>query len=194
MTARGSRHFWNTAHHLGDLDSPAQSCIGKSSPEVLFYFSDKFPRLLMHVYCVIGETRNRELEVWEELDLRNFYISFATAVPTQPQEQQEEDIEDPKEVNWFLWITGPCVVVSWILNALSLMGFWELKEGPIITAFFYLSCCGDLTDVYGKVKPPKPKRQSLLVDVLGTWNSVINEVDMIYYIYRINIETRSFPD
>lgn len=141
-------------------------------------------------------TRNREVEVWEELDLRNFYISFATAVPTRPQEQQEEDIEDSKEFNWLLWIAGSCVVVSWILNALSLMGFWELKEGPIIIAFFYLSCCarGDLTDVYGKVKPPKLKRQSLLVDVLGTWNSVINEVDTICYIYRINIETRSFPD
>lgn len=126
----------NTAHHLGDLDSAAQNCIGKSSPEVLFYFTDKFPRLLMHVYCVIGETRNREVEVWEELDLRNFYISFATAIPIRPQEQQEEDVEDPKEGNWFLWIAGSCVVVSWVLNALSLTGVWELKEGLTITVFF----------------------------------------------------------
>lgn len=96
----------NTAHHLGQLDPAAQTCIGRSSSELLFYFTDRFPRLLMHVYCVIGETRSREVEVWEELDLRNFYISFATAVPTRPQEPKEESVEEPGQGSFYLWMTG----------------------------------------------------------------------------------------
>lgn len=90
----------------------------------------------MHVYSVIGETRNREVEVWEELDLRNFYISFATAVPTRPQEQKEERVQDPGHGNLYLWIASLCVMVSWILNTVSLMGLRELKEGPIIVVVF----------------------------------------------------------
>lgn len=130
------RAIRNTAHHLGQLEPAAQACIGRSSPELLFYFTDRFPRLLMHVYSVIGETRNREVEVWEELDLRNFYISFATAVPTRPQEQKEERVQDPGQGNLYLWMAGLCVMVSWILSTVSLVGLWELKDGPIITAFF----------------------------------------------------------
>lgn len=60
----------------------------------------------MHVYCVIGETRNREVEVWEELDLRNFYISFATAVPTRPQEPNEDSVAEPGQGSFYLWMAG----------------------------------------------------------------------------------------
>lgn len=87
----------------------------------------------MHVYSVIGETRNREVEVWEELDLRNFYISFATAVPTRPQEQKEERVQGTGQGNLYLWMAGLCVMVSCILSTVSLVG---LMEGPIIAALF----------------------------------------------------------
>lgn len=78
--------------------------------EVLFCFTDRFPCLLMHVYSVIGEARNREVGVWEAFDLRGFYISFATAVPTRPQEQKEEKVQGPGQGNLYLWMAGLCVM------------------------------------------------------------------------------------
>lgn len=104
------RAIRNTDHYLGHLEPATQARKGRSSPEILFYFTDKFPCLLMHVYSVIGEARNREVGVWEELDLRDFYISFATAVSTRPQVQKEDRVQDPGQGNLYLWMAGLCIM------------------------------------------------------------------------------------
>ncbi|KAL0634929.1 bifunctional endoribonuclease/protein kinase ire1 [Maublancomyces gigas] len=92
----------NTVQHLDQFDSAAQSCIGKSPPEVLFYFTDRFPCLLMHVYCVIGKIWKYEGVIPEEPNFGNFYTSnfegvnfggfdgsVGTAVSIQPRERSE---------------------------------------------------------------------------------------------------------
>lgn len=92
----------------------------------------------MHVYCVIGETRNFEVEVWEELDFRNFYISLATAVPTRLREPKEENTSDLSEAKFFLtpiWMMGWwCAAPLGIFTAVWLMRL-ELKL-PVLGLLF----------------------------------------------------------
>lgn len=139
------RFIRNTAQHLDQFDSAAQNCIGKSSPEVLFYFTDKFPCLLIHVYCVIGKIRKHEgvIVTPEELDFKNFYMGgsesfeeanfggFGGTVLIQPREQSENS-KTLKDTAWAMEFA------LYVLSACFLTAGW-LGDDRRFTTFMVLS-------------------------------------------------------
>lgn len=102
----------NATHQLGPETN------SKSPPELLFYFTDKFPSLLMHVYRVIGEVRGYGVEVREKLDFKDFYVAIPSAVLIEESKKQ-----DLQNVTWGMEF------VLYILSASSLIAGWLVGDG-----------------------------------------------------------------
>lgn len=134
----------NTVQHLDQFDSAAQNCIGKSPPEVLFYFTDRFPDLLMHVYCVIGKIRKYEGVIPEEPNFGNFYIGnfegvnfggFDDSVGTAVSMQLRERSENSKTLKNTAWAME---FALYVLSVSFLTAGW-LGDGRRFTTFMVLS-------------------------------------------------------
>lgn len=97
---------------------PGPETRSKSPPELLFYFTDKFPSLLMHVYRVIGEVRGHGVEVRENPNFKDFYIAIPSAVPTEEPKKQ-----DPENVKWGMEFA------LYVLSASSLIAGWLMGDG-----------------------------------------------------------------
>lgn len=138
------RAIRNTTHHLDQLDSAAQICIGKSSSELLFYITDKFPRLLMHVYCVIDKPQGG---IPEELDFRRFYLStfegfeeangrnFGSSVADAVSTKSRGRKKTPKTFGNAAWAMG---FALYVLSA-SLLAVGWLGDGRRFATFMVLS-------------------------------------------------------